>query len=72
VLNESASLFQYAPDRSPAFCFFALCVCCVLCCAVQVNGDPYGAGWMIKVKLANKGELNDLLSAADYEKKCEH
>ena len=31
-----------------------------------VNEDPYGAGWMIKVKLDNPGELNSLLSAADY------
>jgi glycine cleavage system H protein len=39
---------------------------------VQVNGDPYGDGWMIKVKLTNKGDLDSLMSAADYEKKCEH
>lgn len=41
-------------------------------CVLQVNGDPYGDGWMIKVKLSNKGELDALLSAGDYEKKCEH
>lgn len=41
-------------------------------CVLQVNGDPYGDGWMIKVKLSNKGELDQLLSAGDYEKKCEH
>jgi glycine cleavage system H protein len=33
-----------------------------------VNSDPYGKGWMIKVKVANKGELDGLLSAADYAK----
>lgn len=49
---------------------FVLCV--MLCHAVQVNGDPYGDGWMIKVKLADKGELDSLLSAEAYEKKCEH
>ena len=32
----------------------------------SVNGDAYGDGWMIKVKLANPSELDDLLSAADY------
>jgi glycine cleavage system H protein len=39
---------------------------------VQVNGDPYGAGWMIKVKLSSPGDLDALLSAGDYEKHCEH
>ena len=33
-----------------------------------VNSDPYGGGWMIKVKLSTPGELNDLLSAEDYQK----
>jgi glycine cleavage system H protein len=33
----------------------------------QVNNDPYGAGWMVKVKLSDQGELDDLLSASDYE-----
>lgn len=32
------------------------------------NAEPYGAAWMIKVKLSNTQELNSLLSAADYEK----
>ena len=31
-----------------------------------VNRDPYGEGWMIKIKIKNKAELNDLLSATDY------
>ena len=31
-----------------------------------VNSAPYGDGWMIKVRLADKGELTKLLSAADY------
>lgn len=34
----------------------------------SVNEDPYGAGWMIKVKLEDVSELDDLLSAEDYEK----
>ena len=31
-----------------------------------VNSDPYGEGWMVKVKLSNTGEINDLLDAAGY------
>ena len=34
-----------------------------------INRDPYGTGWMIRLKVADKGELNSLLSAADYQKK---
>lgn len=33
----------------------------------KVNNDPYGEGWMLKVKLANRGEVDGLLSAAEYE-----
>ncbi len=33
----------------------------------KVNKDPHGS-WMIKVTLKNAGELDALLSAADYEK----
>jgi len=31
-----------------------------------VNNSPYGDGWMVKVRLADKGELAQLLSAQDY------
>ena len=31
-----------------------------------VNKDPYGAGWIIKVKLSAPEELDSLLSAAQY------
>lgn len=31
-----------------------------------VNDDPYGAGWMIKIKVANPAEMDTLLNAADY------
>jgi len=31
-----------------------------------VNSDPYGKGWMIKVKIGNPSELDALLSSADY------
>ncbi|HEV7178865.1 MAG TPA: glycine cleavage system protein GcvH [Candidatus Baltobacteraceae bacterium] len=33
-----------------------------------VNRDPYGAGWLFKVKLSDAAQKNNLLSAADYEK----
>jgi glycine cleavage system H protein len=33
----------------------------------KVNSDPYGAGWMLRVKLSNRGEVDSLLSAAEYE-----
>lgn len=33
-----------------------------------VNRDPYGAGWLFKVKLKDANEKKNLLSAAEYEK----
>lgn len=33
-----------------------------------VNADPYGKGWLIKIKLSAPSEVDSLLSAADYEK----
>jgi glycine cleavage system H protein len=36
-----------------------------------VNSDPYGAGWMIRVRLADKGELEGLMDAAAYAAYCE-
>ena len=32
----------------------------------QVNEDPYGEGWLVKVRLSDPGEVESLLSAADY------
>jgi glycine cleavage system H protein len=32
-----------------------------------VNSDPHGAGWLIKIKLADAAELNKLLTAAKYD-----
>ncbi len=32
-----------------------------------VNKDPYGAGWLIKISLTNQAELDDLMSAAQYQ-----
>lgn len=33
-----------------------------------VNKDPYGKGWMVKVKIANPGELANLLDVEAYKK----
>lgn len=33
----------------------------------KVNTDPYGAGWMIKIKLSDLSEVDGLLSDADYK-----
>ena len=33
-----------------------------------VNKDPYGEGWMVKIKVTNPAELDVLLSAEDYAK----
>lgn len=32
-----------------------------------VNQDPYGSGWMIKVKLSNTAELDTLMTADEYK-----
>lgn len=32
-----------------------------------VNEDPYGKGWMVKVKLSNSSNRDGLLSAAEYK-----
>ncbi len=32
-----------------------------------VNSDPYGKGWMIKVKVQDVSQINELLDAAGYE-----
>jgi len=33
----------------------------------KVNSDPYGDGWMIKIRMTNPGEVDSLLTAAEYE-----
>src|SRR5512135_3869359 len=33
-----------------------------------VNKDPYGEGWMVKVKLADKSDVTSLLDAEGYKK----
>ena len=32
----------------------------------QINEDSYGEGWLVKVKLSDPGELDDLLDAESY------
>ena len=34
----------------------------------SVNSDPYGEGWMVKMTIANKADVDKLMSAADYQK----
>jgi glycine cleavage system H protein len=34
----------------------------------KVNSDPYGEGWMIKIKFSDRSQLEELLSAEDYQK----
>ena len=33
----------------------------------KVNTDPYGEAWMIRIRMSNPGEVDSLLSAAEYE-----
>lgn len=33
----------------------------------DVNTDPYGKGWMVKVKISDLSEVDSLLSADDYK-----
>jgi glycine cleavage system H protein len=32
----------------------------------KVNSDPYGDGWMVKIKIANVSEIEELLSSEEY------
>lgn len=34
-----------------------------------INSDPYGAGWLVEITLADAGSYSGLLSAADYQEK---
>ncbi|MCH8838198.1 MAG: glycine cleavage system protein GcvH [Candidatus Marinimicrobia bacterium] len=33
----------------------------------QVNSDPYGLGWMVKVRIADSSQLDDLMGASEYK-----
>ncbi|HEY7197998.1 MAG TPA: glycine cleavage system protein GcvH [Gaiellaceae bacterium] len=37
----------------------------------KVNDDPYGEGWLVKVRLSDQAELDDLLDVAAYRKLLE-
>ena len=37
----------------------------------QVNSDPYGEGWFFKLRLADAGELDELLDADGYADVCD-
>jgi glycine cleavage system H protein len=36
-----------------------------------VNGDPYGEGWLVRIRLSDPGEADDLLDAAAYRQLLE-
>ena len=36
-----------------------------------VNTDPYGDGWMIRIRVSDPTELDDLMNAEEYEEYCE-
>ncbi len=36
-----------------------------------VNTDPYGDGWMIRIRISDTTELDDLMNAEEYEEYCE-
>ncbi len=33
----------------------------------KVNTDPYGEGWMIKIKVSDPNDINELMSDTDYK-----
>ena len=35
-----------------------------------INTDPYGKGWILKIKASDPSQLDDLLSAEDYDKEA--
>lgn len=34
----------------------------------RINEDPYGEGWLVKIRLSDPAELDDLLDASAYER----
>jgi glycine cleavage system H protein len=38
----------------------------------KINGDPYGEGWLVRVKLSHPREADQLLGAAEYRKLLEN
>jgi glycine cleavage system H protein len=37
-----------------------------------INGDPYGKAWIIKIKVTNVAETDDLMDSAAYDTYCEN
>ena len=37
-----------------------------------INKDPYGEGWVVKIKISNPSEINELLTAAKYGELTTH
>ena len=35
-----------------------------------INSDPYGAGWLYKIRLDVHTETEDMMNATDYEEYC--
>jgi glycine cleavage system H protein len=33
----------------------------------RINADPYGVGWILRIRLTNKSETADLMSAEEYD-----
>jgi glycine cleavage system H protein len=33
----------------------------------MINEDPYGAGWLVKVRLSDRSETESLMDAASYQ-----
>lgn len=38
----------------------------------DLNTDPYGSAWMLKIELSNPAELSSLMDAAAYDQFCEN
>ncbi|MBI3929483.1 MAG: glycine cleavage system protein GcvH [Armatimonadetes bacterium] len=55
VADRNQRLLEDSPDFEPAL----------------INSDPYGAGWMIKIKPEKPGDANGLLSAQAYAEHIE-
>ncbi|MCA9981951.1 MAG: glycine cleavage system protein GcvH [Anaerolineales bacterium] len=37
----------------------------------KINSDPYGAAWLVKIKLSDASELDGLMDAAAYQTYCD-
>jgi glycine cleavage system H protein len=50
-LSGEIALFNSALEKDPAV----------------INRDPYGEGWILKLKIVKAGDLDDLMDAAEYD-----